>query len=91
MAVANPTIYEHSAHLRRSEQRHHGLTRESQVTQCSRLFELPADKPEWSKQSPFLANIDARDRVDIRSESSLIGDVITKRISIGDGDGSGQH
>jgi cytoskeletal protein CcmA (bactofilin family) len=30
-------------------------------------------------------NIDASDRVDIRSESSLIGDVITQRISIGDG------
>jgi cytoskeletal protein CcmA (bactofilin family) len=30
-------------------------------------------------------NIDASDRVDIRSESSLIGDVITQRISIGNG------
>ena len=30
-------------------------------------------------------NIDASDRVDMRSESSLIGDVITQRISIGDG------
>jgi cytoskeletal protein CcmA (bactofilin family) len=30
-------------------------------------------------------NIDASDRVDIRSESSLIGDVITQRINIGDG------
>jgi cytoskeletal protein CcmA (bactofilin family) len=30
-------------------------------------------------------NIDASDRVEIRSESSLIGDVITQRISIGDG------
>jgi cytoskeletal protein CcmA (bactofilin family) len=30
-------------------------------------------------------NIDASDRVDIRSESSLIGDVITQRISIGEG------
>ena len=30
-------------------------------------------------------NIDASDRVDMRSESSLIGNVITQRISIGDG------
>jgi cytoskeletal protein CcmA (bactofilin family) len=30
-------------------------------------------------------NIDASDRVDMRSESSLIGDVITQRISIGEG------
>jgi cytoskeletal protein CcmA (bactofilin family) len=30
-------------------------------------------------------NIDASDRVDMRSESSLIGDVITQSISIGDG------
>jgi cytoskeletal protein CcmA (bactofilin family) len=30
-------------------------------------------------------NIDASDRVDIRSESSLIRDVITQRISIGNG------
>jgi cytoskeletal protein CcmA (bactofilin family) len=30
-------------------------------------------------------NIDATDRVDIRSESSLIGNVVTQRISIGDG------
>jgi cytoskeletal protein CcmA (bactofilin family) len=30
-------------------------------------------------------NIDASDRVDIRSESSLTGNVITQRISIGDG------
>jgi cytoskeletal protein CcmA (bactofilin family) len=30
-------------------------------------------------------NIDASDRVDMRSESSLIGDVITQRISIGNG------
>lgn len=30
-------------------------------------------------------NIDASDRVDIRGESSLIGNVVTQRISIGDG------
>jgi cytoskeletal protein CcmA (bactofilin family) len=30
-------------------------------------------------------NIDASDRVDMRSESSLIGNVVTQRISIGDG------
>jgi cytoskeletal protein CcmA (bactofilin family) len=30
-------------------------------------------------------NIDASDHVDMRSESSLIGNVITQRISIGDG------
>jgi cytoskeletal protein CcmA (bactofilin family) len=30
-------------------------------------------------------NIDASDRVDIRGESSLIGNVFTQRISIGDG------
>ena len=30
-------------------------------------------------------NIDASDRVDMRSQSSLIGNVITQRISIGDG------
>jgi cytoskeletal protein CcmA (bactofilin family) len=30
-------------------------------------------------------NIDASDRVDMHSESSLIGNVITQRISIGDG------
>jgi cytoskeletal protein CcmA (bactofilin family) len=30
-------------------------------------------------------NIDASDRVDVRSESSLIGNVVTQRISIGDG------
>ena len=33
-------------------------------------------------------NIDAIDRVDIRSESSMIGNVIAQRISIGIGDGA---
>lgn len=32
-----------------------------------------------------LGNVDASDRVDIRSEGSLTGDVITRRISIGEG------